>query len=94
MARQEKMIVIYNDGAVELMYPEFAKPVTLYLNPGLRTPDEVARKVTQISTATAFVISEAARTHDSMSDAPEITTAMKDFELQWKGNFFAVYRRR
>ncbi len=94
MARQQKTIMIENDGAADLMFPEFAKPVTLYLNPGLRTPDEVARKVAQISTATAFVISAAARTHDSANAPPEISAAIKNFQLQWKGNFFEVYRRR
>jgi hypothetical protein len=76
------------------MYPQFAKPVSLYLNPGLRTPGEVARKAAQISTASAFVVSVAARTHDASSDAPEIAAAMKGFKLEWKGNFFEVYRRR
>jgi hypothetical protein len=94
MARREKMIVIDNDGAAELMYPVFAKPVSLYLNPGLRTREEVARKVAQLSTASAFVVSVAERIHDASGDPPELTAAMKDFALEWKGKFFEVYRRR
>lgn len=93
MAHREKMIVIDNDGAVELMYPEFGKPVSLYLNPGLRTTEEVARKVAQLSTASAFVVSRAQRSF-GVGDAPEITAATREFEPEWKGNFFEVYRRR
>ena len=94
LARQEKMVVLDTKGSVELMYPDFGKPVSLYLDPGLMTQEDIARKVAQLSTANAFVVPKTVRTFGGLPDAPEFIAAMRDFDLEWKGHFFEVYRRR
>lgn len=93
-ARQEKMVVVDTKGAVELMYPEFGEPVSMFLDPGLMTQEDVARKVAQLSTADAFVVPQTVRTYGGLPDAPELKAAMAEFDLEWKGEFFEVYRRR
>jgi hypothetical protein len=94
LARQEKTVVIEVHGSVELMYPEFGKPVSLFLDTGLATDADVARKTAQIATASAFVVPQTVRTYGGLPDAPEITATMRNFDLEWKGSFFEVYRRR
>jgi hypothetical protein len=94
LSRQEKMVVVDTKGAVELMYPEFGHPVSMFLDPGLETQQDVTRKAAQISTASAFVVPQTVVTYGGLPDAPEIAAAMKDFDLEWKGEFFSVYRRR
>ena len=86
--------VIEVHGSVELMYPEFGKPVSLFLDTGLATHADVTRKAAQISTASAFVVPHTVRTYGGLPDAPEITAAMSNFDLEWKGSFFEMYRRR
>jgi hypothetical protein len=94
MARHEKMVVIDIRGGVELMYPEFGKPVALFLSPGLMTEGDVTRTAARLSTADSFVVPGVTRLFDGLPDAPEITAAIGQFELEWKGYFFEVYRRR
>jgi len=93
-ARREKMVVLDTKGSVELMYPEFGKPVSLYLDPGLMTQKDIARKVAQLSSASAFVVPKSVRTFGGLPDAPELVAATRDFDLEWKGDFFEVYRRQ
>jgi hypothetical protein len=94
LARQEKMVVVDTKGAVELMYLEFGQPVSMFLDPGLETQEDIARKAAQISAAGAFVVPQTVRTYGGPPDAPAIIAAMSDFDLEWKGSFFEVYRRR
>jgi hypothetical protein len=94
MARHEKMVVVDTKGAVELLYPEFGKPVSMFLDPGLMTAGDIARTTARLKAADAFVVPAMVRMFEGLPDAPEITQAMKDFDLEWKGYFFEVYRRR
>jgi hypothetical protein len=94
LSRHEKMVVVDTKGAAELMYPEFGRPVFMFLDPGLETQQDVARKAAQISTSSAFVVPQTVRTYGGLPDAPEIAAAMSNFELEWRGEFFTVYRRR
>jgi len=82
-------------GAAELMFPEFEAPVSLFLDAGLMKPDEIQRKVTQMSDAQVVVVPaniwiEACR---GIPAAPEFETALKRFEPRMKGKFFDVYQR-
>jgi MFS family permease len=94
MAHREKMVVLDTKGAVELMYPEFGKPVSMFLDPGLETQEDVARKAAQLKAAEAFVVPATVRKFGGLPDAPELAAATADFALEWKGDFFEVYRRR
>jgi hypothetical protein len=60
----------------------------------LTTKGELARATARLSTADAFAVPGVLRLFDGLPDAPEITAATKDFDLDWKGYFFEVYRRR
>jgi hypothetical protein len=90
MARQEKMVVVDGAGGVEVMYPEFGKPVECFL----MTKADIARTAARLSTADSFVVPGVVRLYKVMPTVPDITAAMKDFDLEWKGHFFEVYRRR
>jgi hypothetical protein len=94
IARREKMVVMEIRGGVEVMYPEFGKPVAFFLTPGLTTKGEIARTAARLSTADAFVVPGVVRLFGDLPKEPEITAVMKDFDLEWKGYFFEVYRRR
>jgi hypothetical protein len=82
-------------GAAELMFPEFEAPVSLFLDAGLMKPDEIQRKVEQMSQAEMVVVPtnigiEACR---GIPAAPEFETALKSFEPRMRGKFFDVYQR-
>jgi hypothetical protein len=94
MGQHRKMVVIDMRGGVEVMYPEFGKPVALFLSPGLMTEGDVSRTVARLSTADAYVVPSVIRVFDGLPDSPEIRDAMKDFDLESKGYYFEVYRRR
>jgi len=95
-ARHEKMVVYDTRGAVELMYPEFGKPITFILDPGLITQGDIARTVTRLSTVNAFVMRKGMQTlTDQPLNVPEINAAMSDFDLDPNAYFFfEFYRRR
>lgn len=94
MARDQKVVVLDVRGGVEVIYPVFGKPVAFFLTPGLMTAGENARATARLSTADAYVVPGVLRLFEGLPEAPEITAAMKDFDLEWKGYFFEVYRRR
>jgi hypothetical protein len=82
-------------GAIELLVPEFQKPVSLYLDYGLMLPADIQRKLEQISQAEMVVVPthigiEACR---GIPAAPEFATALKSFEPRMRGKFFDVYQR-
>jgi hypothetical protein len=86
--------ILDTKGAIELIVPEFQKPVSLYLDFGLMVPAEIRRKVEQLAEAQMVVVPidgiEACR---GVPAAPEFQAALKDFLPRMKGKFFDVYSR-
>ena len=88
--RGRKSVMLDLKGAVEMMYPEFEPPVTLYMDPGLIKPAEIQRKVEQLSEAQMVVVPaniglEVCR---GIPAAPEFEAAIKEFEPRMRGKFF------
>jgi hypothetical protein len=97
MAHGRRAIVLETKGDAALMYPEFAPPVALYLDPGLMLAPEIQRVVEQLSGATIVVVpvSDAiAPQSQGVPKAPEIEHVMKSFDLIFAGKYVDVYRRR
>jgi hypothetical protein len=90
-----KAVVLDLKGAVELMYPEFELPITLYMDPGLIKPFEIRRKVEQMSEAQMVVVPAniGIESCKGIPAAPEFETALKNFEPRMMGKFFDVYQR-
>ncbi len=79
------------------MFPEFAPPVALYLDPGLMRAPEIQREVEQLSGANIVVVcvsDDIAPESRGVPKAPEIEHAMKSFERIFAGKYLDVYRRR
>ena len=79
------------------MFPEFAPPVALYLDPGLMPAAEIQREVEQLSAATIVVVpisNNIAPESQGVPKAPEIENEMKSLDLIFGGKYFDVYRRR
>jgi len=93
--RGRKAVVLDLKGAVELMYPEFEPPVTLYLDPGLIKSFEIRRKLEQLSEAQMVVVpvNIGIESCNGIPDAPEFKAAIKEFEPRMRGKFFDVYQR-
>lgn len=94
LTRHRRAMMLDSMGASELMFPGFEKPVSLYLIRGLMTPDDVTRKVTQLSNAEIVVVPITIQACSGVPDAPEFRDPMKQFEMVWSGEHFQVFARR
>ncbi len=97
IAHGHRAIVLETKGDAALMFPEFAPPVALYLDPGLMQPTEIKRQVEQLSGATVVVVcvsDSIAPESQGVPTAPEIERAMTSFERIFAGKYLDVYRRR
>jgi hypothetical protein len=97
LAHGHRSIVLETKGDASLMFPEFAPPVALYLDPGLMPAAEIQREVEQLSAATIVVVpisNNIAPESQGVPKAPEIENEMKSLDLIFGGKYFDVYRRR
>jgi hypothetical protein len=88
-------VILDSKGAIELIDPEFEKPVSSCLDPGWMLPADIRRKVEQISEAQMVVVPAniGMMTCRGIPAAPEFETALKGFEPRMRGKFFDVYQR-
>ena len=94
IVRSRRVAILDTKGAAELVFPDFEKPVTLYLDPGLMVPADIRRKVEQMSEAQMVVVPvDGNETCRGIPAAPEFETALKSFEPRIKGKYFDVYQR-
>jgi hypothetical protein len=82
------------EGAAEVLFPEFEKPVSLYLTEGLYRLADIARKTAQIAAAQLVVMPGPSSRYGEFLPPAPIRQAMANFELIWRGKYFAVYRSR
>jgi hypothetical protein len=97
VAHGKRAIVLETKGAAGLIFPEFALPVALYLDPGLMQPSEIKRQVEQLGDADIVVVcvsDNVAPVSQGIPKAPEIERAMMSFERISSGKYLEVYRRR
>ena len=97
LARGHRAIVLETKGDAGLMFPEFAPPVALYLDPGLMQVPEIQRQVEQLSDASIVVVCVAKDIAEPAQGVPqvsEIERAMNSFERISAGKYLDVYVRR
>jgi len=101
IAKGHNAVVLVDQGAVALMFPQFGEPFGAFLLPGLARPAEVEHKVRQITRAEVIVersdagVAEAGgdtRT-EQFSAFPEIRAAMRGTRPIMQGRYFDVYVR-
>jgi hypothetical protein len=81
-------------GCGDLLFPEFSRPQTLFIAPGLSTPTEIERKVAQLSETTAVVVPIMYQSFDGfLSPWPQLRDALTNFHRTFQGKFFEVYSR-
>ena len=80
-------------GCAPLLAP-FESPVGAYLVAALTTPTEVERTIARIKTAEMVVRPASESIGDPISFWPEMTHALDDLEIVWKGRIYQVCRRR
>jgi hypothetical protein len=94
-ARGQRTVILASMGGAELISPGFEEPVNLYLIAGLMAPDDIHRKLDQLSSAQIVVVPTIKMaTCSGIPDAPEFRKALKDFDLAWRGQHFEVFQRR
>ena len=93
MTHGKKTVMMDSMGAAELLFPDFEKPVSLFLTHGLMTPSDVERKVLQLSNAQMVIAPVQPGPCDGVANAPEFVSAMKGFEQLWLGQHFEVFER-
>jgi hypothetical protein len=81
-------------GCAPLLAPNFELPIGAYLVPGEATPAEVERTIARIKTAEMVVRPASESIGDPISFWPEMTRALDDLEIVWKGRVYQVCRRR
>jgi hypothetical protein len=92
LTKGHRTAVLDTYGCVELLFPEFVPPVTLYMVPGTPTPEMVARKVSQLETVSRIVMP---RSESGLLDFwPAIGSVVRqNFTGLWQGDRFVVYQR-
>jgi len=93
MTHGKKTVMMNSMGAVELLFPGFESPVSLFLKPGLMTSSDVERKLSQLGTAQMVVAPILPGPCDGVANTPEFSTAIKTFEPLWTGQHFEVFAR-
>jgi hypothetical protein len=86
--RSRSAVLLVRTGCAELIFGEFAKPVTLYLDAGMPTDEEVARKQAQLRHASHIVILQASE----LGSWPEFKQALAGRTVVMRGKFFEIYR--
>lgn len=95
LAQGHRPVMLDINGAVEQMFPQFEPPTTLYLLPGLMSNAEIARKIAQLQQAELVVVPSGIEFEvcRGVPDSARIHSALDEFEPEWKGRYFTVYRR-
>lgn len=81
-------------GGVPLLAPNFEPPLGAYLVPDESTPAEVERTIARVKTAEMVVRPASISIGDPIADWPELTRALDNLDLVWKGRVYQVCRRR
>lgn len=93
----ERPVLLTYAGCGDLLFKEFAKPVSNYFYYGWRRPAEVARKARQLAEA-SFVIDvlpmDIVYRHKPMSQWPEFSGSLAGHDRIYQGIYFMVYRRK
>jgi hypothetical protein len=93
-AHNHKTVILDCMGAAELLFPGFEEPVSLYLTRGLMQPEDIHRKLDQLTRAEVVVVPTIAMTTCSgVPEAPEFSDALTHFRLALSEPYFQVFQR-
>jgi len=91
LAAGKRATILSCDGSAEVEFPEFQKPVSLFLIPGLATPGEIERKADQISSSSIVILPQFYESNFcQLPSWPEFAAPLKSFGPLWSGQYFKV----
>ena len=96
IVRGHRPVLVENDGAADLLFPEFESPTNFSLIPGQVKVSELQRKVQQLSRAEMAVTVNlpGLPSPEPLVLFPQLRNALEGCDLVWKGTFATVYRRK
>ncbi len=89
-----RAVALHAAGAVEVLYPQFERPVGVYFEPGLMTATEIQREVTRIESADVIVVPNDVAGWGGYTLTPETERALASFKQTERGAYLSVYERR
>jgi hypothetical protein len=92
IAAGHRSVVLAEEGDAGLLFPEFEKPVALYLVPGLMLPGEAVRQAQQISAAD--IVLTTAGLKANLARIPPLSGVFRDLHEIFAGHYFEAYARR
>jgi hypothetical protein len=92
LASGHRAVLLAGDGAGQLLFREFQRPVALTLIPGQPADSEIQRALTQLAGTTVAVVPEVIQNRQFLKQWPEFRAALKGWKLVFAGTFFSVYR--
>ena len=94
LAQGKRATILMGDGCAELAFPEFRKPVSLFLIPGLASSLEIERKLAEVSSASMVILPQFyPADFDQSQKWPEFAAALKGFRLVSSGKYFKVFSK-
>jgi hypothetical protein len=79
------------EGSAEAEFPEFRKPVSLFLIPGLPTSAEIERKAAEVSSSSIVIMPEFYLANFcQLPKWPEFAAALQGFQVISNGKYFKV----
>ena len=92
-ARGRRAVLLDSRGAADFLFPQFGKPTSLYLVPGLTLPAEMQRRLEQVKAADLVVVPLSKPPCFGIPRVPQVRIALKGFVPVWRGKFFEVFQR-
>ena len=89
-----RAVALHAAGAVEVLYPQFERPVGVYFEPGLMTATEIQREVARIESADVIVVPNDVAGWGGYTLTPETERALASFKQTERGPYLSVYERR
>ncbi len=87
-------VLLEEAGCAELEFPVLAKPVTLFLWPGLASDKDLRRKNVQLAAARWIVLPIEQPLYEGFPEnLPQLARTLSNFHSVWAGHYFAVYER-
>jgi hypothetical protein len=93
MTRGHRTAVLYYNGCVEILFPQFSPPVTFYLLRGGASPADISRKISQLEESSMVVMPQ--WENGILDDIPSLGEVVRrDFAPAFQGTWFVVYTRK
>jgi hypothetical protein len=91
LATGKSATILSCDGSAEVEFPEFRKPVSLFLIPGLPTSVEIERKAAEVSSSSIVITPDFSGTDFcQLPKWPEFAAALTGFRIVSNGKYFKV----